>query len=372
MTERRPLPYAWDKVKAELQLRVRELLADLGVRERPDRNGLVHPLNPNRNDRKPGSFVIWTDGAEAGIWKDFACGDGGDVFGLIQYLAQPRPDRKIDVYWWALAWLGWGRGEVRTQAEDLAERERRERDRRAHEAKEQQRREAFSRALFATWLSLPPIAGTPAERYLAEVRRAPPERLSHVPGALRWGEAVEWIDPETGEVFTWRNVMVSAMTRGKAVTGLHRTFLTPDGSGPDPRRKAQGKHKTMIGDCAGAAIRISPGPSGLSPTRAELKGRTDPLIVTEGIEDAITLAIARPDCRVWAAGSLSLMGLIEWPACASAVVLAADNDWDKPEAVAAFEKVEAWWRGQADSRPVAVIRATAGKDFNDMARGVAA
>ena len=94
--------------------------------------------------------------------------------------------------------------------------------------------------------------------------------------------------------------------------------------------------------------------------------------MTEGIEDALTLAIARPDCRVWAAGSLSLMGLLDWPGCASAVVLAADNDWDKPEAVAAFERVEAHWRAQANGRPVAVIRAALGKDFNDMARGVAA
>jgi len=364
----RPLPYAWDNVKERLQRDFSRLLTELGVRVQPDRNGLVHPLNPNRDDRRPGSFVIWTRGHEAGIWKDFACGDKGDVFDLIMYLARPSPARKIDAYWWALAFLGLERGTVRTQAEDVASRERREREARAEEARIKKNEAARSHALFALWLGLPPIAGTPAERYLREVRGIPTERLAHQPGALRWAERVEWIDPETGEVFEWRHCMVSAMTAGKAVTALHRTFLKPDGGGKADRKKA----KTMIGAPSGAAIRVSPGPSGLSPTKAAEKGRTDPLIITEGIEDALTLAVARPDCRVWAAGSLSLMGLLEWPACASAVVLAADNDWDKPQAMAAFEKVEAWWRDQARGRPVHVVRAAAGKDFNDMARGEAA
>ena len=364
----RPLPYAWDRVREALQDRILQLVSDLGIREQPDRNGLIHPLNPNRDDRKPGSFVIWTRGdSGVGAWKDYACGDKGDVFDLIQYLAKPRPASKIDVYWWALNWLGWERHEVRSQAEDAAARERRERERRAFEARRAAAEADMSRRLFGLWLGLPAIRDTPAWRYLCEARNLPMDRLAHPPGALRWAREVDWIDPETGEVFTWRNVMVSAMTRGKVVTGLHRTFLAPDGSGPDPVKKAQGKHKTMIGHPSGAAIRLSPGPSGLSPTKAAAAGRRDPLIICEGIEDGLTLALARPDCRVWAAGSLSLMGLIDWPECAAAVVLAADNDWEKPEAVRAFERVEAHWRQQAQGRPVHVVRSRAGKDFNDWA-----
>lgn len=368
--EHRPLPYEWKRVKEELQLRLLSLLKDLGIKEKPDHQGMVRPLNPNRTDKRPGSLIIWTEGEMQGRgrFKDFSSDDGGDIFGLIQFFARPRPAGKMDVYWWALEWLGWDRGHVRTLAEDVEARERREREQRAFEAKEKQRKADQSAALFGLWLGLPPITGTPAEHYLRAVRGIPMDRLTHQPGALRWAERVEWADPETGEVFEWRHCMVSAMTAGKAVTGLHRTFLKPDGSGKAERRKA----KTMIGAATGAAIRLSPGPSGLSPTMAERKGRTDPLIVTEGIEDALTLAVARPDCRVWAAGSLSLMGLLDWPPCASAVVLAADNDWDKPQAVAAFEKVEAHWRSQALGRPVHVVRAAAGKDFNDMARGDAA
>ncbi len=79
----------------------------------------------------------------------------------------------------------------------------------------------------------------------------------------------------------------------------------------------------------------------MAETDEMIKKIRSPLIICEGIEDGLTLALARPDYRVWVAGSLSLMGLIEWPECASAVVLAADNDWEKPEAVRAFERVEA-------------------------------
>lgn len=373
MTERRPLPYPWDRVKDELQSRVLVLMKDLGISEKPDRNGLVHPLNPNRADKKPGSLVIWTDGNRIGAWKDYASGDQGDIFGMIQFWARPRPAGKMDVYWWALEWLGWDRGTIRTLAEDAEARERRAREARAEESRQKALTAAKERALFGLWLGLPGIMGTPAEHYLRVVRGLPLERLKHPPGALRWAECVEWTDPETGEVFEWRNVMVSAMTAGQRVAALHRTWLTPDGSGPDPARKARGRHKTMIGTAAGAAIRLSPGPSGLSPSRAAAKGVTGPLAIGEGIETSEAVAIARPDYRVWAAGSLSLMGLLDWPDCASAVVLLRDNDWDKPEAIRAFERVEAHWRSMAKGRPVVVAAPPPGvDDFNSWAMGAAA
>ncbi len=373
MMERRPLPYPWDRVKEELQSRVRDLAEDLGIKWKPDGQGLLHPLNPNRKDNKPGSMVIWTDPGRIGAWKDYASNDQGDIFGMIQFWARPRPAGKMDVYWWALEWLGWDKGTVRTLSEDVEARERRERERIAEESRSKALADAKSRALFGLWLGLPPIAGTPAEHYLREVRKVPMERLAHQPGALRWAAAVDWVDPETGEVHEWRNVMVSAMTADKRVTALHRTWLKADGSGPDPARKANGRHKTMIGRASGAAIRLSPGPSGLSPTAAAKKGITGPLGIGEGIETCLPVAVARPDYRVWAAGSLSLMGLLEWPDCASAVVLLRDNDWEKPEAIAAFDRVEAHWRAQARGRPVAVVAPPPGvDDFSSWVMGVAA
>ncbi|WP_376867596.1 DUF7146 domain-containing protein [Brevundimonas staleyi] len=360
-------------MKEELQSRIRNLVEDLGIQWKPDTQGLLHPLNPNRKDNRPGSLVIWTDPGRIGAWKDYASNDQGDIFGMIQFWARPRPAGKMDVYWWALEWLGWDRGTVRTLAEDVEARERREREARAEASRQDALAAAKARALKGLWLGLPPIAGTPAEFYLREVRRLPLERLKHQPGALRWADHVEWTDPETGEVFEWRNVMCSAMTKGPELVALHRTWLKPDGSGPDPVRKANGRHKTMIGAAAGAAIRLSSGPSNLSPGAAAKRGVTGPLAIGEGIETSEAVAIARSDYRVWAAGSLSLMGLLEWPECASAVVLLRDNDWDKPEAVKAFERVEAHWRAMAKGRPVQVVAPPPGvDDFNSWAMGAAA
>lgn len=370
MTEPRPLPYPWDEVKARLQASLPGVLAALGLRYRErDSEATVKPLNPTRNDKNPGSFVIWTQGSAAGAWKEYAGVQAkGDVFDLIGYVLGLQA--KIDAYWWALEHLGLDRGRVRTKAQDVRDRERRERDAAAQAVKERQAAEAKERALFGLWLGLEPITGTPAERYLREVRRVPLERLKHSPGALRWAASVEWIDPETGEVREWNNVMVSAMTAGKRVTALHRTWLKPDGSGPDPERKARGRHKTMIGTASGAAIRLSPGPSGLSPTMAAAKGVVGPLAIGEGIETCLPVAVARPDYRVWAAGSLSLMGLLDWPDCASAVVLLRDNDWEKAEAIAAFERVERHWQRQAQGRPVHVVAPPPGvEDFSAWAMG---
>jgi hypothetical protein len=365
-----PLPYAWSEIRTGLQDRLPDLLDRLQLRnELPGAerdSARIYPRSPLRDDRRPGSFVIWTEGDARGAWKDYAVDrDKGDVFDLVQAVC--RLQGKIDVYWWAVDFLGLarepGQGHVRTQSDLEQERARRERERQAAEARDAEGEEVKSAQLFKLWLGLPPIAGTPAEHYLREVRRIPLERLAHPPGALRWAGSVDWTDPETGEVREWRNVMVSAMTRGRKLAALHRTYLKPDGSG----KADLAKPKLMIGPCRGAAIRVAPGPSGLSPTKAAAAGKRGPLAVGEGIETCLTVACARPDYRVWAAGSLSLMGLLDWPACASAVVLLGENDW-KPEARRAFEAVRGHWLKQARGRPVEVAASAVGSDFNDWAR----
>ncbi len=50
------------------------------------RNGEWVALNPTRNDRTPGSFMI---NIRSGKWADFATGDsGGDVVSLVAYLSR--------------------------------------------------------------------------------------------------------------------------------------------------------------------------------------------------------------------------------------------------------------------------------------------
>lgn len=363
----RELPHAPDVVKRELQRRILSLLPALGIMEQPA-NGMVMPRNPTRDDRRAGSFVIWTAGDGIGAWKDYACGEAekGDVFDLIAYLG--GLSRWIDAYWWALEFLGLGRGEVRSADQARLDRERAARDQRAAAARAGADVEKLAGKAKGFWLARPAgIEGTLAWTYLEQARGLPMGELAKSPGALRFDPALEHVDRETGEVTTWP-ALVSAMSHWESgdIRAVHRTYLAADGLAKAPVATA----KKMLGVAAGCAIRLSKGADGLTPHEAAKRGKFGPLVITEGIEDGLTAVIAQPAYRVWAAGSLSLLGRLGWPACASAVVLVADNDWDKPQAVAAFDKVLAHWKSMAAGRPLKVVRAEAGKDLNDWARGV--
>ena len=361
MSSRAPLPHEPDKVKAELQRRLHDLLPALGIDDR-QRGRVLVTKNPRRpeNTRK-GNFAIWLTGDGAGSWKDYGAGEQlkGDVWDLVRYLA--RLNEWIDAYWWALKFLNLPH-QARTPQQAKDDRLEAEAAREARRLKREAEERAQGKRLFGWWLRLPPITGTPAEVYLREARGIPLERIGSPKfrlGALRYCERLEHVDDETGEVTYWP-AMVAAMTSGPAVAGLHRTWLRPDGRG----KADVAKPKKMIGRTAGAAIRLTTGPSGRSPSAAVKAGITGPLAIGEGIETSLTVAAAMPSWRVWAGGSLAHMGLIAWPECADRVTLLRDNDW-KAAALEAFDRVTEHWLRQARGRRLDVVASEAGSDFND-------
>lgn len=369
MTPRRELPHDKDKVKADLQRRVRAVVKACGFNDQ-ERDGKLFPLNPLRNDKRPGSFVIWLDGAKGLYFKDHSSGEEGDIYELIRWTQ--RLNDWIDAYWWALNFLGLGRHETRSADQVRLDRERAEAEAKAAEARRRAETAAKAGKAKAFWTRECQIVDwtveTAVRAYLEGARGLPIRRLAAPPGAIRLHPALDHVDKATGEVTTWPCMVTAGSGPDGQVTGTHHTWLAPDGSGKAPVEKP----KKMRGVWAGSAMRLSKGASGVSPEEAVRRGITGPLIVTEGIEDALTAAIAVPEARVWAAGSLSLLGVLDWHACASSVVLVADNDWNTPEAITAFEKVEAKWRDMARGRPLKVVRAAVGKDLNDWARGEAA
>jgi hypothetical protein len=363
-----PLPHEPRLVKQELQSRIEELLPRLGVLERP-RGSVLVTSNPRRADSKKGQFAIWI-GRSAGAFVDYGGTAKGDIWGLIEYLAGLQG--WIDAYWWALDFLGWAKGTVRSAEQAKLDRQEADDRARARELKDQAKAREFSHRLFQHWMTLPAITGTVAEVYLREARGIPMERLGSAKyrlGALRFAERLEHVDDGpggTGEVTIWP-AMVAAVTNGKTVTGLHRTWLDPEGRGKAEVRKP----KKMIGTTRGGAIRLTPGPSGLSPTLAAKRAISGTLAIGEGIETSLSVAAAMPAWRVWAAGSLVHMGLLAWPECASRVILLKDRDW-APTAQLAFERVVMRWREQARGRAVEVATSDEGSDFNDWLKGGAA
>ncbi|HEY1447495.1 MAG TPA: toprim domain-containing protein [Caulobacteraceae bacterium] len=344
------LPIEWNDLKDRLQARIADVLPAIGIIERQRGSSLVM-RSPLREDHNP-SFAIYLAGERAGRWKDFATGETGDIFDLIGALLGLR--EKWDAYWWACAYLGIARNEVEQASPEERDRAKRNRDRRAAQAREESAR--YSARLKGWWLRLQPIDGTVAETYLREARGLPLRRPA--PGALRFHPALDHVSDE-GEVTTWP-AMVAAVVRGPVIVGIHRTWLASDGSGKAPVDTA----KKMLGPVRGGVIPLAKGPTGLTAGKADRAGARSTLAVGEGIETCLTVAAARPDFRVWAAGSLSLMGSVEWPPCASGVVLLGEND-ASPVARKAFQAVEALWRKQAAGRRLEVARPLVGSDFND-------
>ena len=339
-------------IKIALQGRIFDLLRSLGIPDKP-RGGAVYPRNPRRPDKKPGSFVIWTSPARAGNWKDFASGEKGDVFCLIQYLHGSSLKEAIR---YARGYTGIG--------EDLDPEERRRIAREAAamraEADAKAEAEARRKRIRAAQIwnqATPQIFGTLVESY-ARSRGIDLRALRLEPGAHRFLPSWDyWLGKEQGMSAPKFPVMLTAM-RDEDGTGraLHFTYLAPDGSGKAPVAKP----KVIWPESISLVMRISQGITGMSAELAPPKSEV--VAFAEGVEDAWTIAQADPDLRVWAAGSLSGLTTAYLPFSAEAVLVAADNDWGKPQAT---KQLAYAVKRFAASRPTEVMRSSVGKDFND-------
>ena len=147
----------------------------------------------------------------------------------------------------------------------------------------------------------------------------------------------------------------------------HRTWLArrPDGlwdKAPVP------KAKKVLGDYAGASIHLW---RGIGPRGGKGKPLADApqgshVFVAEGIEDALSAAIALPDARVISAISLSNFGGVVLPPAVTSVTLIADQDEGEAARKALDRAISAH---QRQGRTVRVWRnGEGGKDLNDALR----
>jgi len=345
-------------IKDELLKRLDSLVRELApTGKKSGAYWLARDPTGARKDTRP-SFWILLKGPARGAFKDEATQEHGDIIDAIRHcknLVDRRATRT-----WALSWLGWGEGFDRKALE-----RRRAQNQQRQEAEEREARETLARKRKGAkgwWLQAQPkIEGTVAEAYLAS-RGIDISRLASPPRALRFLPVAEHHDPD-GVITEWP-CMISAMCDATgAIVAVHRTFLAPDGSGKAPVSPTK-----MIWPhgYAGAVIRLSRGTGKLTPEDAARAQRSGPLIITEGIEDGLSIALACPDYRVWAAGTLGNMAHVpvDHP-CVSKVIVFADNDAGA-QARAAADKAVAALRLL---RPVTVAHSFVGKDANDLLRG---
>lgn len=352
----------FDEIGDELRARILELCKDL----LPDghvNGGYWIARNPNRNDRHAGSFWVRI-ASPVGVWKDEATGDTGDVIKLIMYLGQ-LPDYAATRDW-ALKWLGWKEGAAARPTRPAPPPED---PRAAAETRDRLRRLAFS-----VWLNAQEITPENLDATIGPYLKGRGIDLDahyvargrELPGAIRFLASHDYrLAEDRGRIALPCMVTLISGPDGKPA-GIHRTWLSPDRTAkaelPEPKKNKP--RKIWPAGWQGGAMRLSKGAGNLSPEQAGAKGRRGPLVIGEGVEDGLSVAIACPDHRVWAAGTLGNLGHIALPACVNRLIVCKDNDWGKPQAQAQFDA--GLKQLSAQGRPVGVAASWRGKDINDL------
>jgi hypothetical protein len=299
------------------------------------------------------SLVVNLAGANRGLWRDWSSNDQGDMIGLVEQV-KFGGDRGRAVQW-LKSWLGLDdldparvQQVKRQAAQELASLD--EDARREAEAKK--------RGARALWLNGAELTGAcPASRYL----QGRGILLDRWPGALRFHDQV-W-NRDAGEKLPCMLAQMILPTGEHVAT--HRTWLgrsadgrwvkAHDAGAPIPKKNG----KKVLGKSFGAFIPLRKG-----ATRRPMGqlNRPDTLYVTEGIEDALTVAMAKPDARVVAAYSLGNLGAVELPPEIATIVLVADRD-ENPREQDKLERAIA--RQQARGHRVQLVLPPPGfKDVN--------
>ena len=309
---------------------------------------------PWRADRHGGSFWVNLGGQVPGSFKDAATGESGDVLDLVQ---KTLGLDFVGAMAWSRGWLGLdGMSAAERDAKLAAARAKAA----ALQAKAKESEPGKIKRAKAVYLESRKrdFLGSPADKYL-RWRGIAVSELPRMPGVLGW--LPDHPHTETG---TRWPVMVAGMTAASGeIVAIHRTFLRPDGSGKAPVEPV----KKMWPSMSGAAIRLWRGGSGLSVGEAAKCGLRETLVMTEGIEDALSAVVSNAELRTWAAGSLGNLAKVELPECVDDVIVCADNDWGKPQAARQFEAALAALVAQG--RTVRVARSPVGKDVNSALTG---
>jgi len=345
-------------------MEIRDIIAMLNTRW----DSLVMELFPNAV-RKAGWFELGSlagergqslklyRGVRAGAWVDYGGSDDdkGDALILIEKVV--TGGNRGEAVKWAKGWLG---------IDDIEPAELRRRQQNAQAAVKHQdyvaQQDAVKRRDKAhkMWLSAEPkLRDTPVDYYLrgrgVDLREWPRQ-----PGALRFHP-----DAYERESRSGLPAMMACITGERGFMAAHRTYLTQsqDETQPNEWFKAPlANCKKVYGTYAGGSIPIWRGAS-----RCPLKDSPpgERIALTEGIEDALTMALVDPTLRVHAAVSLSNLAAVWLPDTVKEVILCRQNDWDNPQAIAAFEK--AIKAHAAKGRVVIDFQTpeSAGKDPND-------
>lgn len=293
------------KIADELNARAESLAASLFPKAR--REGPHYRLGSIAGEAGQ-SLCITVAGDKRGVWKDFASGEHGDMLDLVGQ-ALYGGDRRAALGW-ARNWLGISATNPEpTRARPPAPKRATSPD--DSEVKKRHRAQGM-------WLGAKPeLRDTIADLYLKS-RGLDLARLGRQPGCLRFDPACTHIDGD-GLWTQWPAMLASINGPDGGFAGVHRTFLAPDGSGKAPVEAP----KLTLGRYVGGSIRLWRGKT-RKPLRDAEMG--EPVVITEGIEDGLTVALEAPERRVLVAVSLANMAQLVLPPAIGEVTIMAQND----------------------------------------------
>lgn len=345
----RPFLVPIDEVASMLGRRVRSLAPEL-LKNGKIVNGewRVGSLSDD-----PGqSLCVWMSGPKQGEWYDFAGGDGGDTLHLV---AAVKFGGNIGTALkWARSYLGLDDADPDRLAEVRREATRAAKRRDVEAEAEAAQLRASAKAM---WLAGSPIPGTPVEAYLA-TRGITLAALGHVPAALRFHPKL-WCKEAGAEM----PGMVAAIAdhTGQHIS-THRTFLA-ERNGVWRKAKLDSA-KLALGGYAGGFIKLTRGASGRA--WSDVRG-DETVVIAEGIETALSVAVLVPEWRAVAAVSVGNMASIKLNANIRDIIIARDNDAENSPADKAIEKAVNHFTNTGAT--VRVARPPAGvNDWNDQLR----
>lgn len=320
---------------------------------------------------EPGqSLCIDISGPSRGRFFDFNPGHGdpeqGDMLDLVRLVR--FGGRMADAMAWARSWLGLDGLDPNRLASEQANVQRRARAAEAEARKKAERMVRHARALFMPQAGCVPIVDTPAEYYLAargiDLACLEVDGQRYTPRAIAFHPAV--LCTELGKDRHLPAMIARIINQAGEHIGTHRTWLVQDSAG-NWGKAPLANPKKVLGDFAGGYIPLWKG-----ACRKTLQAIDDgvDVLLSEGIEDGLSAACARPDKRVIAGVSLSNFGNLPIPPRPNGrLVILKQNDPDGSPAAHALDRAIA--KQQERGVTVAIAEPPQGyKDMNDMVRGV--
>lgn len=360
----------------EVKFALRGRILDLCRRLLPDgqRKGRLWVAhNPVTMDhRQSPEFKVALD-RDIGAWIDYRTGEKGDVIRLIEYTMRLEFREAMD-----FARDFCGMRAMSSEQRQKLQRDTRQAQQEADRNTEKLRLKRMADAERIWHEGRADGAGSTgeafAQRYFA-ARSIPLERIPNRDRAtFRFATHQEFWPRAQYRHENGRRIKVQAGPEYPAVlsamrlptgqvSAVHMTFLDPLG----PRKlpvSGDENAKVMFGEAKGAVISISFGPEN-QPMDTALEPH--PLVIGEGIETTMSVAVVAPQARCVAAGSLSNMANVPfWLPCISSIVLLRDQFKSKTTEKQWLKVLEA---AAASGKPVVEMDSHDGNDFNDLMKG---